>query len=228
VGPGGVFTGAAFPATMPLAADAYVVMLQLTLVAEGWPLRRLDRFAGGLLALLVSWAVALALLAGGLHRRPGFGAALVLIGAWQVLVFLVWRGWPVAAVASRGKRIAAGNALVLAGATASYAGLATLDVEPGVVSAAAGAFVAAGLVVAMLFEGRIGSRAGSLATVAGLAAGLYGGLTAYADRLTWTVTRPAEWVAHATLNAIGVAVILHVAIGRRWPFAPPHEEVGHG
>lgn len=36
--------------------------------------------------------------------------------------------------------------------------------------------------------------------------------------MTWTVAEPEEWVAHVTLNAIGVSVTLHVAIGWRWPF----------
>ena len=35
-----------FPATMPLAAAAFVAMLELTLVGEGWPLRRLPRLRG--------------------------------------------------------------------------------------------------------------------------------------------------------------------------------------
>ena len=57
-GPGHVPT---FPATLPLAAAAFAVMLQLTLVGEGWPLRRLPARLAGALALAVSWAVALAL-----------------------------------------------------------------------------------------------------------------------------------------------------------------------
>jgi len=32
-------------------------------------------------------------------------------------------------------------------------------------------------------------------------------------------------VTHASLDAIGVGVILHVAIGRRWPFARPASAV---
>jgi hypothetical protein len=31
--------------------------------------------------------------------------------------------------------------------------------------------------------------------------------------------KPEEWIAYAGLNAIGAAVLLHVAIGPRWPFA---------
>ena len=39
-GPGHVPT---FPVTLPLAGAAFVTMLQVTLVGEGWPLRRLPR-----------------------------------------------------------------------------------------------------------------------------------------------------------------------------------------
>ena len=34
-------------------------MLQLTLVGEGWPLRKLPRLVGGIAALVVAWAVAI-------------------------------------------------------------------------------------------------------------------------------------------------------------------------
>jgi hypothetical protein len=44
-------------------------------------------------------------------------------------------------------------------------------------------------------------------------------LHAYADTLMWTRGSADEWVTHAGLNALGVSIILHVAIGRRWPFA---------
>jgi hypothetical protein len=44
-------------------------------------------------------------------------------------------------------------------------------------------------------------------------------LTAYADGRHFTRASPDEWVSHVALDAIGVSVILHVAIGRRWPFA---------
>jgi hypothetical protein len=44
-------------------------------------------------------------------------------------------------------------------------------------------------------------------------------LRGYAGTVAWTRGSPDEWVTHASLNAIGVGVILHVAIGRRWPFA---------
>ena len=47
-----------FPATLPLAGAAFAAMLQLTLVSEGWPLRRLGRIRSGVVALVVAWAVA--------------------------------------------------------------------------------------------------------------------------------------------------------------------------
>src|ERR1700704_3990987 len=50
-----------FPATMPLAGAFFVVMLQLTLVNEGWPLRRLGRIAAGVIAVAAAWAIALTL-----------------------------------------------------------------------------------------------------------------------------------------------------------------------
>jgi len=176
-------------------------------------------------ALAVSWAVALVLYAAGVHRHPAFGAFLVLVGAWQVAVYLVWRGWPVAGVHGRGRRIAAGNAIVLGGALLTFV---VVRLRPATVSAAAGAFIAAGLVIAMLFEGWLRRRAAALAATVALAAALYSALTAYARSVPFTSVTSEEWVAHAGLNAIGVAVILHVAIGRRWPFAATDPEAASG
>jgi hypothetical protein len=39
-------------------------------------------------------------------------------------------------------------------------------------------------------------------------------------RLRLTRVSADEWVTHVGLNALGVSIVLHVAIGRRWPFAP--------
>jgi hypothetical protein len=61
-------------------------------------------------------------------------------------------------------------------------------------------------------------RALTLAATAVLSAALYAALAAYADGVAWTRAEAADWVAHAGLNAIGAGVILHVAIGKRWPF----------
>ena len=58
-----------FPATLPLAGAAFAAMLQLTLVSEGWPLRRLGRIWSGVAALVVSWAVS----HGGISARGEHG-----------------------------------------------------------------------------------------------------------------------------------------------------------
>jgi hypothetical protein len=89
-----------FPATMPLAGAAFVAMLQLTLVCEGWPLRgRLGRTAAGFAALAVAWVIAVVvdeLVLDRLLAGPERGALLTLVGAGQVGVFVLWRGgrWP--------------------------------------------------------------------------------------------------------------------------------------
>jgi hypothetical protein len=225
--PAGVPT---FPATMPLAGAAFVAMLQLTLVCEGWPLRdRLGRTAAGLAALAVAWVVAVAvdeLVLDRLLAGPELGALLTLIGAGQVGVFVLWRGWPVARSGRRPVRLVAGSALVLGGAGLAYA--LTRGVDPGAVSAAAGCVVAAGLIYGMLFEGFLRDRLPAatervvLLALTVVTAGLLDlALHGYAGTVAWTRASPDEWVTHASLNAIGVGVILHVAIGRRWPFGRP-------
>ena len=223
-----------FPATMPLAAAAFVAMLQLTLVCEGWPLRgRLGRTAAWFAALAVAWVVAVVvdeLVLDRLLAGPELGALLTLVGAGQVGVFVLWRGWPVARSGRRVVRLVAGNALALGGAGLAY-GL-TRGVDPGAVSAAAGCVVAAGLLYGMLFEGLLRDRlpaATERAVLLGLtvvtAAVLDLALRGYAGTVAWTRGSPDEWVTHASLNAIGVGIILHVAIGRRWPFARPASAV---
>jgi protein-S-isoprenylcysteine O-methyltransferase Ste14 len=106
-------------------------------------------------------------------------------------------------------------------------------VEDPTISALAGSVVAAGLIVGMLFEGWLDSllsagraRLADLAAVAAVAALLYVALRAYADAVGWTRAEPAEWIAYAGLNAIGAGVILHVAVGRRWPFASSKDTTG--
>jgi hypothetical protein len=212
-----------FPGTMPLAGAAFVAMLELTLVCEGWPLRRLPAQPAGLAALAIAWLVALALYFLVIEPHgpvPGadFGAVLVVIGALQVWIYVGWRGWPLALIQSRPLRLLAANAAVIGIGTLTY--LVAHDVA-GVadapITAAAGSFVAAGLLVGMLFEGLLG-RAASLVSIVVLAAVLELVLRVLVAGVEWTRGSTDEWVAHAGLNAIGVAIILHVGIGRRWPF----------
>jgi hypothetical protein len=88
--------------------------------------------------------------------------------------------------------------------------------------AAAGYFIAAAL-VGLLFIGRPAlepslKRPITIVVDLVLAAILYAAVNAYAHHLHWTIAHPTEWVAHVMLNAIAFSVILHVAIGQRWPF----------
>lgn len=217
-----------FPATMPIAAAAFVAMLELTLVTEGWPLHRLGQVRAGVAALVVSWAVGLAVYAlldrGGVLAGPALGALLVSIGVWQVVLFVVLQGWPLAEVRPQAPRLVCSNLVVIGGGWLTYLALHRLaGWRAPTISAAGGAVVAAALLVGMLFEGWPGvgdarGRALTLAASAVLSAALYAALTAYADGVAWTRAEATDWVAHAGLNAIGAGVLLHVAIGKRWPF----------
>jgi hypothetical protein len=233
-----------FPATMPLAGAFFVVMLQLTLVNEGWPLRRLGRIASAPIAVIAAWAIALTLYlllirtppkpGSGLYFRSGgplsgaeFGAILTAIGLWQVWFYVALRGWPFAKIASRAVRLPFANLTVIVAGVGTYVilhnaiGLTTTQA-----SAVAAAALTAVLIRGMLFEGLPQSgdhpareRLIMLGTVALVAAALYAALTAIAHQARWTTATPEQWVTYAGLNAIGLGVILHVGIGRRWPFA---------
>jgi hypothetical protein len=237
-GPGHVPT---FPATLPLAGTAFVAMLQITLVGEGWPLRRLRPLPAGLLAVAISWTVALVVYftlvevvpraGSGVIARHGpvpgaeLGTVLVLIGAWQVLCYVIWRGWPFATIANRAARLTSAHVVVLGGGLLSYVTAhRLLGFDAVRIAAVAGCFIAAGLLFGMLFEGWLGDRPAPaeravllLATLA-LTALLAIALTAAADTVHLTRVSADDWVEHASLNALSTAIILHVAVGRRWPF----------
>lgn len=231
-----------FPAMLALAGAAFAAVLQISLVAEGWPLRRLPTIPGGLIALVVSWAFAVATYylvldihppaGSGLNARDGvvsgaqLGAILTVIGVWQVWFYLAWRGWPFNLISPRAIRLPVANVVVIGGGCLAYALIDGVGgVEPATITAAAGGLIAAGLVISMLFEGAIRphvtavvDRLLSVTVIVALAAALFYGLSAYADSLSWTHVEPKAWVTHVELNALSVSVILHVAIGRRWPF----------
>jgi len=232
-----------FPATLPLAGATFVAMLQLTLVSEGWPLRHFSRLPAGVAALAVAWAIALAgylllidshpPVGQGLHDRTGpvpgaaFGAWLVSVGVWQVCFFVALRGWPFADIGRRWLRLTAGNVAVLGGGWLTYLALRHLSSwQTATISAVGGSVIAAALLVGMLFEGWPASRLPpvrgrllTLASIAVVSGVLYLLLAAYADSVNWTKAKAEEWVSYVGLNAIGAGVILHVAVGRRWPFS---------
>jgi hypothetical protein len=194
------------------AAAAFIAMLELTLVGERWPLQRLPVRAGGVLALAISWAVAAAVYAAFADVRSDLAPALIVIGAYQALFYVAWRGWPFARIAGRGRRLTCAHVAVLGAGIATYLAVhGVLGVEREPLAAWAACFVAAALVFGMQFEDwldRTGTLIAALALTAALVV-LLRGVPGTTD----------EWVIHASLNAIGVSVILHVAIGRRWPFA---------
>ncbi len=119
-----------FPATLALAGAIFTTMLQLSLVCERWPLNGFSPLKSGVAGLALSWAVGVGAYflfvnfdfvppavraAAGLHNPGGpvpaldFGVALIVVGTWQTLFFVVLRGWPLnliglAAVASASRQ----------------------------------------------------------------------------------------------------------------------------
>ena len=242
-----------FPATLALAGAAFTATLQLSLVCERWPLGRIGRLRSGLAGLALSWAVGVGAYflfvnldavpaadraavglrnPGGPIPAPDFGSALIAIGVWQALFFLVLRGWPINGITSRPRRLLAGNALVLSLGGATYIVLRDLaHWQPAAISAVCGCVISAALIVAMLFESwpatRLPAAQGRALTLGltGLVAiGLNRALAAYAASVHWTKATPDDWITTAALSFIGAGIILHVGIGLRWPFAVKTKE----
>lgn len=230
-----------FPITLPLAGAAFVAIMQLTFVCERWPLQRLGSTVGGLLALLAASVVALVLFLAlvGFHPRPGsglrgqsgplapaeLGALLVLTGLWQVWFYIAWNGWPFTRLPNGAVRLLTGNVVVVGAGITTYVLARTAGLTAVNVIALAGSFIAGALLLGLLFDGWLpgspkpsSSRAITIVVDLVLATILYAAVDTYADHLHWTIAHPIEWVAHVMLNAIAFSVILHVAIGQRWPF----------
>jgi hypothetical protein len=214
----------------PAGIDGFHRQPLLTLVWEGWPLKRMHRLPAGIYrpgALsALSWGAALAVdyvaydfpapPESGLTSQSGpfsgeeISALLALCGSWQVWIFLVWRGWPLHSLRRRWLRIVLGNLLVIGGTALTYAivrGLAAVDL-PVVIAIAAG-FNSAGLVVVLLFERVFRSRRAPawerVATFLSTAVGgvlLFVVLLAYAETLTWSTAGAAAWVGHVCVNAV--------------------------
>ena len=208
-----------FPATMPLAAAAFIAMLELTLVGEGWPLRALPPLPAGLLAVVAAWAVALGVYFALAGVRAELGTALILIAASQTLFYVALRGWPFTLIATRRRRLACAHVVVIAAGLLTF--LVVHDVlgvgtEP--LAAYAACFVAAALLLGMQLEGWLNRSITLIAAVA-VTALLAPALYAVADGLRFTRASEDAWVTHVALNALSASVLLHVAVGRRWPFA---------
>jgi hypothetical protein len=147
---------------------------------------------------------------------------------WQTVFFVALRGWPVNLIGRRPVRLLAGNALVIAGGAASYLLLRDLaNLSPQAIGAACGCVISAALVVALVFEGwpgallgrRDAGRAVTIVLTAALAVGLNRALAGYADSVHWVRATADDWVTVSSLAFAGIGIILHVAIGQRWPLS---------
>jgi hypothetical protein len=163
----------------------------------------------------VGSALYLGLVRTGVVPDEDYAAWFAGLGAWQMVFYVALRGWPFARIRRRAVRLATAHAAVVACACAGYGW-----VGPPV----AGAVIASVLVVAMLFEAWPAIRLTPLPGRS-LVLVLVALLTA---ALSWTLPQVARWAAvpdplvgawttHTTLNALSLAVILHVAVWRRWP-----------
>lgn len=215
-GPGHVPT---FPATVPLAAAAFVAVLELTLVGEGWPLRRLprgDRRGARAHGLVGRGPGSLLRIRGraeaARHRTaPDRGVAGARLRRLRRLAVL--RDHDPMAAAPHGARRRHRCRIVTYVVAAD-----ALTVDLAVLTASAGCFVAAAVLLGMLLEGWL-ERPWIVPATLVLTGALAAGLWLAAGELRFTRATTDDWVAHASLNAIAVSTILHVAVGRRWPFA---------
>ncbi len=221
--------GSPSPSLLPLGIAVFTVMLQLTLVTEGWPLRRLGRVKGGLAALGISWIAGFVIEQGlvgtGAVEGEKFAAVLAFVAAIQVIGWVVLRGASTAWIPTRAVRLVAGNLATICLGWGAYVLLRLVVNNDVVVSALGASVVGAGLVVGMLFEGwpidRLPSVAGHLCAVAetiALALVSFGVSTALAGTFGIPFTDVAGWSVYA-LNSVATATIIHVGVFRRWPVA---------
>jgi hypothetical protein len=226
--PGAVHPGL-HPAGTSLAGSIFTFVLQLTLVCERWPLSRLGRVPAGLAAVALCWTLGLIawLVAVRTHdvEPESYGAWFTSIGAWQMLFYVSLRGWPFARVDRCWVRMLLGNVVVVACGWGSYL-LADAVGWPGTrITATAGTAIGCVLLVTMLFEAWPAIRLNRIAvgrTIAVLVAVFLTVLLVWllpvlARSLGVPAAREWSWTTQVMLNALSTAVILHVAVWRRWP-----------
>lgn len=211
-----------FPFGFVLAATVFTVMLQLTFVCGMEPLGRLGQPAGGLVALVLSWAIGLVLYltllnwdavpppardAIGLHNPGGPVDALNFVGfllcvvLWQVTLFILLGGKPFTQISSLAPRLLAANVATIGGGWLTYLLLFHgLDWTIPTISAVGGCVAAAVLLQAMLFEtwpvrgaNAVANAVGLLASAAILTVALFYGLKAIGNAVVESWTQyPVE------------------------------------
>jgi hypothetical protein len=219
---------ASISSAVPLAVGIFGVILQLTLVGECWPLRGLARVPSGLAALAVCWLAGLALYFGlvrtGVVVGESYASWFAALGAWQMIWYVALRGWPFARIPGRGIRLITAHSAVIACGWLSYLfAVHALGWEANRLAEVSGSAIAAILLAAMLFEAwpgillsEVPGRTLVLALAAILTAVFSLVLPEVAGWLGVPDRQALSWSTHSTLNAVSLAVILHVAVWRRW------------
>ncbi|MFI5588784.1 hypothetical protein ACIA5G_27280 [Amycolatopsis sp. NPDC051758] len=217
------------PAANSLSGSIFTIVLQLTLVCERRPLNRLGRLPAGLTAVALCWVLGLVAWLAVVHSHAieseEYGAWFTSIGAWQMLFWVALRGWPFARIGRTRLRLMLGNVVVVACGWGAYLLAAGVLGWPGVrITATAGTAVGCVLLVTMLFEAwpaiRLTPAPGRTLAVAIeliLTALLVWLLPKLARALDVPAAREWSWTTHVMLNALSTAVILHVAVWKRWP-----------
>ncbi|MEV0074116.1 MULTISPECIES: hypothetical protein [unclassified Amycolatopsis] len=224
-----------YPASNSLAGSIFTIILQLTLVCERRPLGRLGRIPSGLAAVGLCWALGLvawlAMVRSNAIDSENYGAWFTSIGAWQMFFWVALRGWPFARIDRTWLRLLVGNIVVIA---CGWGGYLLVDDGlrwPGVrITATAGTAVGCILLVTMLFEAwpaiRVAPAPGPGRTLAVVTEVLLTALLVWclpklAHALGVPSAREWSWTTQVVLNALSTAVILHVAVWRRWPMSAP-------
>jgi hypothetical protein len=139
-------------------------------------------------------------------------------------LYVEWKAWPFVGLGRRWLRLTAANLVIIGGGILTYAMLRGAGVEAETITAGAGCLVAAGLTASMLFEGAVRPHLTAawnrIVVVTVTAVGgalLYIALSAFAESRNLVRVTRSQWVAYAT-TALSISVILHTAVGRRWPF----------
>jgi hypothetical protein len=179
-----------YPWLLPLAGLVFISMLQLTFVNAQWPLNRLGRVGGGLVALIVACGIGLLaylLLADwdptipaqvrpllGLRNPNGPVDAIRLVGAtlciavWQVLLFIVLQGKPFEGVRPFAARVVVRNLVPIGLGWLTYLLLfKAFDWTIPTIAAVCGCIIGASILATLAFEAWPARLTGSDAGTAG-------------------------------------------------------------